>query len=88
MQGTQDSKPCRKCLLSEMNETAFFETVQQYIDSIPPHEKTPKDEYLRRLVLCKNCEYLTNGMCVLCGCYVEVRAAKAWQHCVNGKGVW
>ena len=81
-------KPCRKCLLSEMDEAAFFETVQQYVDAIPPEQKTPEPEYRSRLEKCKQCSHLTNGMCVLCGCYVEVRAAKVVQHCVKSKKDW
>ena len=81
-------KPCRKCLLSETDETAFFKHVQEYVDSIPPEQKAPQKEYKRRLELCKACNHLTNGMCALCGCYVEVRAAKAEQHCVSSPDIW
>jgi len=81
-------KPCRKCLLSETDEAAFFKHVQEYVDNIPPEQKTSAPEYQRRLELCKTCNYLTHGMCMLCGCYVEVRAAKVNQHCVNSSEIW
>ncbi|MCL1788330.1 MAG: DUF6171 family protein [Defluviitaleaceae bacterium] len=81
-------KPCRKCLLSETDQAAFFATIQEFIDSIPAEEKTPEDEYQRRLEICKACDHLTSGMCALCGCYVEVRAAKANQQCVQSDKIW
>jgi len=81
-------KPCRKCLLSETNEVEFFKHVQAYVDNIPPEQKTLPPEYKRRLELCKACNHLINGMCILCGCYVEVRAAKVEQHCVSSSDIW
>ncbi|MCL2287017.1 MAG: DUF6171 family protein [Firmicutes bacterium] len=82
------TKPCRKCLLSETDEAEFFKVVQEYVDSIPPEQKTPPAEYRRRLELCKTCSHLTNGLCALCGCYVEVRAAKTEQRCVSPIDIW
>ncbi len=40
-----------------------------------------KGEYDARLELCKECEKLIGGMCRVCGCFVEVRAAKKSVHC-------
>ncbi|MFQ7747018.1 MAG: DUF6171 family protein [Eubacteriales bacterium] len=31
---------------------------------------------------------LRNGMCALCGCFVEVRAAKKRQHCAQSEKIW
>jgi len=80
--------PCRKCLLSETNQNEFFAHVKKYVENIPPEQKTPQDEYLRRLEICKTCDHLTSGMCALCGCYVEVRAAKTNQYCAKSKNIW
>ena len=46
-----------------------------YIARIPADDKTPEEEYERRLSICKECEKLLSGMCRMCGCYVEMRAA-------------
>jgi hypothetical protein len=81
-------KPCRKCLSNELGDTAFFEHMREYIKAIPQEQKTSADEYERRLKICKGCENLVSGMCVLCGCYVEVRAAKAAQRCVMSADAW
>jgi len=82
-----DKPPCRKCLLNEAMGT-IYQTVKDYIESIPPEQKTAPAEYDRRLAICKTCEHLVNGMCTLCGCYVEVRAAKAIQSCVKSAEIW
>ena len=79
-------QPCRKCLLSESSD--IYSTILDYVKSIPPEQKTTFVEYERRLVICKSCDHLVNGMCILCGCYVEVRAAKTNQHCTKSENIW
>jgi len=73
---------CRKCLLNQSTDD-IYNSVMSFIAAIPKEQKTPPDEYERRLSICKTCNKLTNGMCALCGCYVEMRAAKIKQSCVN-----
>ena len=73
---------CKRCLLSETDGT-LYRTVLAYIDAISPEEKAPMAEYERRLDICRACDQLTNGMCALCGCFVEVRAAKIKHRCVR-----
>ena len=81
MNGT--GRICRRCLLRELDSQAFA-SVYQYIESLPPEEKAPPAEYARRLALCRQCPRLQNGMCALCGCFVEVRAAKGRLGCPQG----
>ena len=40
-----------------------------------------ENEYNRRLDICKDCEKLSQGTCLRCGCYVELRAASKNAHC-------
>ena len=79
--------PCR-CLLAETNQTELAATITDYVKNIPPEMKTPPAEYLHRLQICKACPHLRDGMCVLCGCYVEARAAKRNQKCVEDAARW
>jgi len=79
---------CRRCLLSELDKTDYFNSIYQYIESLAPEFKTESGEYERRLSICKNCDSLINGMCIKCGCFVEVRAVKAVQHCPNTPTRW
>jgi len=76
---------CRKCLLNEGGDE-LYKSIMDYINAIPLDEKVSTDEYNRRLGICKTCDQLTNGMCALCGCFVEVRAVKVGQSCV--KNYW
>ena len=85
---TQDSQYCRKCLLNELDDRKLFEYVTDYIANLPEESKTPSDEYNRRLAICKACNHLVNGMCALCGCFVEVRAAKINQYCAKTQRYW
>jgi len=83
-----DKRDCRRCLLSEINEEEFFKTVAEYIESLSPETRTPQELYEKRLAICKTCDNLINGMCKLCGCYVEVRAAKKLSYCAHDKAIW
>ena len=74
---------CRRCLLKEL-DGEYFQSVYRYIESIPLEQKTPPEEYRRRLELCKACGQLQNGMCAQCGCCVEVRAVKKKMGCPVG----
>ncbi len=76
---------CKKCLLYEAAEKDVYESVQAAIGKIKENEKASKEEYLSRLEKCKNCEHLISGVCMKCGCYVELRAAFKKQNCPNAK---
>ena len=67
---------CRKCLLEDMDENDFLRDMRSHIEAYPADKRVSEDEYHRRLNFCKGCEKLVDGMCVLCGCYVELRALK------------
>lgn len=68
-------KICRKCLLRDMDKGEYFRNLYEYIDNLDSDIKAPPEEYERRLRLCRECDRLTDGMCAVCGCYVELRAA-------------
>lgn len=66
---------CKKCLLLEAGEQKSFAGVKDYLDTIENSLKVDDDLYKKRLSLCKECDNLISGMCLKCGCYVEIRAA-------------
>lgn len=78
-----NQRTCRRCLLRELDQT-FFQSIYQYIRSIPAELKASPAEYERRLAVCRKCESLQNGMCAQCGCFAEVRAAKGKMGCPAG----
>ena len=53
-----NTRICKKCLLREMDEAGFFQNMYDYIARIPADDKTPEEEYERRLSICKECEKL------------------------------
>lgn len=80
---------CRRCLLREMTgKNSYYESVKFYRETLPPKKRTPDDVYETRLQACKNCENLEAGTCMQCGCYVEMRAARADMHCPAPEAKW
>lgn len=66
---------CRKCLLSEFDEAAYVRDLKSVLDRMDARDKAADKLYRERLSVCKTCDFLVNGTCDACGCYVELRAA-------------
>lgn len=79
---------CKKCLLKDLTDDDRFHTIYEYIESLPKEKRAPPEIERRRLEACMKCSHIINGMCALCGCFVEVRAAKAASHCAKSEDVW
>lgn len=78
----KELRVCRKCLLYAENREHFFRKLQAYIADLDEDDRTDQDTYEARLRSCAQCRYLvTDGMCALCGCYVELRAALKVRRC-------
>ena len=73
--------PCSKCLLREMDQNAYMENLYAYIARLEPEIKADDGVYEKRLAVCKGCNYLNEGMCGACGCFVELRAVIAKNVC-------
>ncbi len=71
-----------------MDEEQMFRTVRQYIAEYPSDLRISQQEYERRLSVCQECEHLTNAMCALCGCFVELRALKRTGYCPSLPDRW
>ncbi len=71
-----------------MDDGEYYRTVQEYISNLPEEMKISSDFYEKRLHYCQNCDNMVNGMCRLCGCFVEVRAAKKMSHCALNPALW
>ncbi len=82
---TQKQKRCYKCLLREMDVDQYFANLHEYIARIEEDIKAPDALYEERLSVCKECDYLQEGMCRACGCFVELRAAIMTNVCSYGK---
>lgn len=85
---TYGKKPCTRCLLEEAGRQDVYDSIQKCIEKIPEKQRTASVEYDRRLELCKGCENISEGTCLKCGCYVELRAAKTDAHCPMKQKKW
>ena len=60
-----------------------FPIFREYID-----HSTASSVYEARLAHCKTCDDLYQGMCRICGCYVELRAAMKKNRCPQVHPRW
>ncbi|MDR1688124.1 MAG: DUF6171 family protein [Clostridiales bacterium] len=65
----------------------YRQTLEKYLTAIPPEIKTSPEEYNKRIGLCEGCgQYLADSFtCLMCGCYVQMRAAKEVISCPLSK---
>lgn len=82
------AKPCTRCLLQQAGNSDMAALIKERVAVIPAEEKTPEAEYSRRLNLCLSCEALSGGLCMKCGCYVELRAARKTSRCPAAIEKW
>lgn len=75
---------CRKCLLRELAE-ADAQMIQKYKAAIKKEDQVNEKQYEKRLSVCKECDFLNQGTCGACGCYVELRAASKVGRCPHKK---
>lgn len=82
----ENNSLCKRCLIREMaGSEEYFQSLREYIENLDIDIKTKKEIYEERLLICKECDLLFQGMCRICGCYVELRAAVAKNSCPNQK---
>ena len=63
-------------------------SVRELVALLPEHVRADDEVTRRRLETCRQCDHLNGGMCALCGCYVQLRAAKARLNCPDVPGRW
>lgn len=81
-------KPCKRCLIDAISEKELFASIRARIDDLPESERAPEPIYAERLSICQSCDALIGGTCMQCGCFVQLRAAKARMHCPHPKRFW
>ena len=72
---------CKKCLLLEAGERVTYDEIMSYVATLDKASLCDENTYKMRLAKCRACDNLLSGMCVKCGCYVEVRARLANSDC-------
>ncbi len=88
LQENSNNKYCRKCLLKDMPENVYFKNLYDYIENLSEDIKAETREYERRLNACRKCDNLLNGMCRICGCFIELRAVIAKNRCPDMDKKW
>lgn len=81
-------KPCVRCLLSELDEDEIRAGLLEYIRNVPADRRVSGEIYQSRLAQCRSCERLLDGMCLECGCYVEIRALRPEADCASAVKRW
>lgn len=79
---------CKRCLLKDMEENEYYESVAQYVSLLDPNIKASPELYEKRLSICKTCDRLVSGICRSCGCFVEMRAAVEKNRCPSEEHLW
>lgn len=82
-----EKRICRKCGES-VSEDIFHQNIQGYIEYLDEHVKADAGLYKKRLSCCESCNHLSSGICRLCGCFVELRAAIAVKGCPAAEHYW
>ena len=82
-------RPCLRCLIADLpDEKALAGIIRERIEQLPPEKKVTEEERQQRLNCCRRCSRLNHGTCALCGCYVEIRAARKSMGCPDVPGKW
>ena len=81
-------KPCRLCLLKDIDPKEYENRIKRVIDLMDRKDKASNDEYEDRLDVCRKCSYLKDAFCGACGCYVELRAAGIKRTCPDTENRW
>lgn len=81
-------RACRKCLLEKETPEEYFEKLDAYISNLDPDVKVSQELYEERLTICRDCPNIIDGMCRLCGCFVELRAVLKVRKCPDIQRRW
>lgn len=74
--------------MRDLKEDEYFVNLKKYIENISEESRADEKIYEERLLLCKQCDNLISGMCVKCGCFVELRAAIKDGYCPGIEKKW
>ena len=75
-------------MLQEIDPEGIYKNIRHLMEQMPDELRTDEALYQKRLAACAVCEQLHDGVCGLCGCFVELRAAKRLLSCPQGDAAW
>ncbi len=80
-----EKKICLRCLLRDCGRSDTFKSITEHIKKLSDRDKASDEDYRKRVSVCSECEHLSEGVCLRCGCYPEFRAAFKKQKCPDKK---
>lgn len=75
---------CKKCFLGVQAEN-YTQMIEKCLSMISPRDRTSEVQFAQRIAVCEECADFVTATCQVCGCYVELRAAKKNVHCPRKK---
>ena len=79
---------CKKCLLQDFAPEEYLEHMRIYLAGLDEETRTEESLYRERLSQCEACINLNEGICRICGCFVEYRAAIKIKTCPAVHSKW
>lgn len=79
---------CKKCFLQDFAPEEYLDNMRTYLQGLDEEIKTEESEYQNRLSQCESCDKLQEGLCRICGCFVEYRAAIRIKKCPDTQPRW
>ncbi len=79
---------CKRCLLEDAAAEEYIENMRINLQGLEESIKTDELTYRQRLLHCKDCDNLFEGICKICGCFVEYRAAINHKSCPDMEHKW
>lgn len=77
----ESTRICRICSIEDTLPEDVSEYRNRLLRLLPEEQKASEKQFHMRLMTCENCDKLSDGTCLSCGCYVQIRAAVYDKHC-------
>lgn len=85
---SETKRKCRRCLLKDIAPEEYLEHMRIYLAGLEQEIKSDEGLYQERLAYCEACDFLKDGICRICGCFVEYRAAIKDNDCPHMQPKW
>lgn len=83
-----EKRRCKRCLLQDIAPEEYLEHMKIYLNGLDEDTKVDELLYHERLLKCQECDNLKEGLCRICGCFVEYRAAIRIKTCPDIHPKW
>lgn len=83
-----DLRKCKRCLLKDIAPEEYLDHMRIYLSGLSEDKKADEKLYQERLSDCETCDSLNDGVCKICGCFVEYRAAIKENYCPSLHPRW